>query len=369
MTLLEDFPRTHRVTSDCRPWSPGGQLGVCPHCGTVQKPDDPQWRADSQAIYESYHIYAASGGREQGMANADGATVARSSLVIERLLKTLKLPESARLLDIGCGNGAFLRVFNDKRPGWDLTGSEFDDRHQPAVLAIGDNVAFTTEPVARIAGEFDLVTLNHVFEHAPDPILFLTALKMRIAPGGVVMIQVPDLEHSPFDLLVADHGAHYHREALLYALRRAGYEILYCEQGWYPKEMTLIARPRDERVNAPTPAPEWGAQLLNDQWRWLSLTAQQFSQYAERELYLFGTAIAATWLYAQLGETARGFVVDDPAQIGGSHCGKPVLAAKDLPARAVLLMAFPPGVGETIAARIVRPDILIVQAPQAERAS
>ena len=81
-------------------------------CGATQKLVDDAWRKDVVRIYEGYAIYHQGAGAEQAVFDqGSGAAQSRSERIVGRLGGVLDLPESGRLLDIGCGNGAFLRAF------------------------------------------------------------------------------------------------------------------------------------------------------------------------------------------------------------------------------------------------------------------
>lgn len=90
-----------------------------------------------------------------------------------------------RLLDVGCGNGRFLRVARSL--GWDATGVETDPVSAAHARATGAEV-HATMPDAT----FDVITLNHVLEHVADPLALLRQCAERLAPGGRIGIAVPN---------------------------------------------------------------------------------------------------------------------------------------------------------------------------------
>ncbi len=61
MLEVTAFQGLSRVTSDCRPWPPGGRLGVCPECGLVQKPWDSVFGQDVDEIYTTYTPHSQGG--------------------------------------------------------------------------------------------------------------------------------------------------------------------------------------------------------------------------------------------------------------------------------------------------------------------
>ena len=98
-----------RVSSDCKPVPAGGRLCQCAGCGALQRPVTPQFLKEIADIYAGYDVYYQSGGLEQLVWDAaTSTTLRRSELLCRRLAETGLLPGSGRVLDVGCGNGAFL---------------------------------------------------------------------------------------------------------------------------------------------------------------------------------------------------------------------------------------------------------------------
>lgn len=101
------------------------------------------------------------------------------------------LPRRAgRLLDIGCGNGAFLLRARDA--GWDVEGIEPDARAAAATRNAGLIVHATTIDSFKPEGVFDRITLSHVFEHVHDPIATLEHCHAWLRPGGQLWMSLPN---------------------------------------------------------------------------------------------------------------------------------------------------------------------------------
>jgi SAM-dependent methyltransferase len=101
------------------------------------------------------------------------------------------------LLDVGCGDGLFALVA--KEAGWRVDGIEFSPegaRRAAARLgrpvAVGDLAAS-----AHLPGPFEVITLWHVLEHLPEPRPMLEAAHRRLAPGGLLVVAVPNLDNLP----------------------------------------------------------------------------------------------------------------------------------------------------------------------------
>lgn len=96
-----------------------------------------------------------------------------------------------RLLDVGCGNGRYLRSM--KNLGWETAGVEFNQNSvefcRASGLAVhhGDLVS-----AAFPAAAFDVITVRHVIEHIPTPQVFMAELARILKPGGTLVVETPN---------------------------------------------------------------------------------------------------------------------------------------------------------------------------------
>ncbi len=98
-----------------------------------------------------------------------------------------------RLLDVGCGDGRYLRAM--RALGWDVVGVEWDQAWADLARQVSGAPVYVTERVGEgdwPAGSFGVVTLWHVLEHLPEPLAALTALWQQLAPGGYLLLEVPN---------------------------------------------------------------------------------------------------------------------------------------------------------------------------------
>ncbi len=102
------------------------------------------------------------------------------------------IPENARVLDYGSGQGTYLQYFHAQ--GVDVWGAEVTDtlvdacRHEG--LRVNKVTSFEEIPFAD--NEFDVVYLMQVFEHLRDPRKFMLELSRIIKQGGNLYIAVPN---------------------------------------------------------------------------------------------------------------------------------------------------------------------------------
>jgi SAM-dependent methyltransferase len=96
--------------------------------------------------------------------------------------------QGKRLLDVGCGEGTFLRAA--RACGWKAVGTELNP--DPA-RRLGFDVFGSLEECAD-QGPFSCVTLWHSLEHMFDPRAVMGRIRQLVAADGIVLIAVPDFE-------------------------------------------------------------------------------------------------------------------------------------------------------------------------------
>jgi SAM-dependent methyltransferase len=142
---------------------------------------------------------------------------------------------AGRYLDVGCGSGASLGVA--RALGWQVAGIEMDEaaaakaRRFTGELYVGDALS---APFA--AARFDVVTAFHVLEHVPDPVAMLRRMLEWLAPGGLLIVEVPNaggLGAACFGrawsgLELPRHLVHFTPETLARAVRMAGGRTVWC---------------------------------------------------------------------------------------------------------------------------------------------
>ena len=112
-----------------------------------------------------------------------------------RLTRHLQLPRAgARLLDVGCGSGQF--VVSARALGWNATGIDTDAVAVAAGRSAGVPLSTSTlEEIAQTQPEsVDVVTMEHVLEHVPDPGTFLRTARRVLRPSGTLWLATPNIE-------------------------------------------------------------------------------------------------------------------------------------------------------------------------------
>jgi len=166
--------------------------------------------------------------------------------------------EAGRYLDVGCGSGGALAVA--RALGWRVSGIEPDEaaaalaRRFTDELHVGDVL---TAPFT--SARFDVVTAFHVLEHVPDPVAVTRRMLDWLAPGGLLIVEVPNaggLGATLFGrawsgLELPRHLSHFTPATLELVLGKAGGRIVWCWHQAKPRSYlwSLSALLRDRGWN------------------------------------------------------------------------------------------------------------------------
>jgi SAM-dependent methyltransferase len=103
-----------------------------------------------------------------------------------------------RLLDFGCGGGSFLQRMH--RQGWQVTGVDVSPAAVGRVRnALGLRALLGSLPHPELRPEsFDVITMWHSLEHVHRPMTALDEAYKLLAPGGKLLVAVPNIASLPF---------------------------------------------------------------------------------------------------------------------------------------------------------------------------
>lgn len=164
-------------------------------------------------------------------------------------VQVLDLAESAasagggrRVLDVGCWTGEVGRILVER--GCTVTGIEIDEDAAALAAKVLDRVVVAdldATPLTEIVepGSFDVVIFADVLEHLIDPRRALEQARDLLAPGGRVVVSIPNVTHGSVrlallqgrwqttetGLLDRTHIKFYSREGMLELFAEAGYVV------------------------------------------------------------------------------------------------------------------------------------------------
>lgn len=145
-------------------------------------------------------------------------------------------PGKKRILDVGCGDGRFLQVLKDfGSKDWELVGVDFDPAAVERCRARGLTAfAKRVEDMTSEDGTYDAVVMLQLIEHVEDPVAITARVHALLRPGGVFVIETPNLAGWDYRLFRKRWWGHYHfprhwnlfsTETLERMLTRAGFVI------------------------------------------------------------------------------------------------------------------------------------------------
>jgi 2-polyprenyl-3-methyl-5-hydroxy-6-metoxy-1,4-benzoquinol methylase len=179
----------------------------CNSCGLVYLNPRPDV-SEFETIYPSnYHAF--------DFSEKDFGVVykIRSRLEAKRLLRWCKdLPENARILDVGCGDGFHLKLlkkYGDK--SWTLEGVDIDKRAVQAAENAGLKVHHgSVEKIDLPKNAYDLAFMIQTIEHLEKPFEILTAVKNILKPNGKLVIVTDNTDSIDFKFFKSGYWGGYH---------------------------------------------------------------------------------------------------------------------------------------------------------------
>jgi 2-polyprenyl-3-methyl-5-hydroxy-6-metoxy-1,4-benzoquinol methylase len=183
------------------------------------------------------------------------------------------IAEQHKVLEVGCGDGFFLKKLRDKEV--DAVGLEMN----PGAInkALSEKLSVVNETIEEHAtghaGSYDVVVSFQVLEHIPKVKPFLDACLRVLKPGGLLIISVPN----------NDAAYHKHADDPLnmppHHMGRWGVNSLIALQSFYPAKLARMV------TDANTP-PEWlgdyamkkTERRLRDRFGWPGLLIARVSE-------------------------------------------------------------------------------------------
>lgn len=135
------------------------------------------------------------------------------------------------MLDVGCGLGSFLGLAKEK--GYTPHGIELSaEASEHARRAFGVEVFTGDVREFPATGEmFDVVTIQHVLEHVPDPREFMKHIYSLLKKNGILVVVVPNANSLVARLArgkwlgfaTDEHVCHYTKKTLLFLMEKCGF--------------------------------------------------------------------------------------------------------------------------------------------------
>jgi SAM-dependent methyltransferase len=220
---------------------------ICQECGLVYQ-SPRMTEAESKLFYEAEYRQIYQGQAGPGAQDL-AVQKARAEIILNFARRDIK--QISRHLDIGCSSGALLerfRAFYQSQAYGIEPGDLYREYARAASLQV---YASLDELLLANVGKFDLISMLHVLEHLPDPVVYLQTLREQLLnTTGWLLLEVPNLyAHDCFEVA---HLVSFSRHTLFTVVEKAGYQIVHSQLHGLPRSqliplyITLIAKPSEK---------------------------------------------------------------------------------------------------------------------------
>jgi 2-polyprenyl-3-methyl-5-hydroxy-6-metoxy-1,4-benzoquinol methylase len=214
---------------------------VCAYCGLVYQ-SPRMTAAEADAFYAAEYRQLYQGGESPNTKDLAVQRARAEALVNFTQRHAVNLE---RVLDIGASSGLLLRAMQNKF-GCTVTGVEPGNAYREYAAQSGVRMVAALDDLK--GEQFDLISMSHVLEHLPDPVGYLTHLRITfMRPASCLLIEVPNLYcHDSFEVA---HLSSFSATTLKQTLEKAGFGIVQLEAHGRPRSdmlsfyLTALARP------------------------------------------------------------------------------------------------------------------------------
>jgi SAM-dependent methyltransferase len=183
--------------------------------------------------------------RHMGYMGLAGADAGIPALFTRFLAKFLVMPDwqdKGVLLDVGCGSGE--RMLELQSFGWQVRGLEFSESAAAAGRSVGLDISVGDLTSAGLApNSFTTIAFYHSLEHVFSPGATLKSAYRALAPGGALLVAVPNFGCSERRLFgrrwdwlqMPTHLYHFDRATLTRIVAAAGFsdiQVRYSFHGY-----------------------------------------------------------------------------------------------------------------------------------------
>lgn len=194
-----------------------------------------------ERLYSDALYFGGKGAAPEGYADLAKGRVGYFRTRIRAIGKVAASGDPLAILDYGAATGEFVCAARDE--GHDCTGIELSADARATAKTVNNVTLLATDGAEQISGmQFDVVHMNHVLEHMPNPLSHLRWCHRILRSGGLLVLEVPqqfenDLDRlrrclhvggrqRRFDAYSLHHTYFFSPHAMGLLLQRSGFETI-----------------------------------------------------------------------------------------------------------------------------------------------
>ena len=212
----------------------------CNSCGLIYLNPRPVISEFKKIYPPTYHAYDFSEN------NFGFPYKVRSKIERWRLLNDCsRLPDNARILDVGCGDGFHLSLLaKSGKKNWSLEGVDVDEHAIEAATLKGLKVHLgTVEEVDLPAESYDLIFMIMTIEHVERPDKTVCKIKRLLKKGGRLVIVTDNTDSLDFTFFKKHYWGGYHFPRHLNLFSRPSLRSLAEKTGFEVESLKTIISP------------------------------------------------------------------------------------------------------------------------------
>jgi 2-polyprenyl-3-methyl-5-hydroxy-6-metoxy-1,4-benzoquinol methylase len=191
--------------------------------------------------YYQSENYVSHSDTQKGIVNKLYHSVRKRTLLSKKKLVEFETKKQhGKILDIGCGTGAFLSTM--KAGGWKYTGLEPDDNARKKAFELHNINPQPSHEIFNLPfNNYDAITMWHVLEHVHQLHEYIAHIKNMLTLNGLVFIAVPnytsyDAKHYKAQWAAYDvprHLYHFSPASMKKLVEQHGLKIIKIKPMWF----------------------------------------------------------------------------------------------------------------------------------------
>jgi SAM-dependent methyltransferase len=177
---------------------PPYQVRNCAGCGLRWLSPRPT-SVGYETVYSAENYFTAQAGSDVSYENLLDVRVAHFKRRLLSLSRYFPGRSSLKILDYGAATGEF--VANAIKIGHSCAGMEFSADARRIAIEKNQITLYSSDEILNGDALFDVIHMNHVFEHMPNPASHLTWCQEHMAENGLLIIEVPQQFNNNIDYL------------------------------------------------------------------------------------------------------------------------------------------------------------------------